>query len=271
MRYCLAWTRPQWRQVAGVQWEPAAESRPMTVPGVTAVPTVNDGTTGSYVVRRGPVETTTTPRPASWPAYVIVPEVAARTGWPGEPARSTPRWPGSQGLAGRSKPRTTRGRGCRGQVAARARAGGAGLAAAAATGGSLTVAGRAVAAVTGGAGSGVGGDAVAVRGRAGRVVRGIVVRRNWNGVMSGRCRWVGWLRTVSWGAVDNRVPVRFDLGWSRTLPVASHASGTTSHARIPVRSPRSRSTPGWVRTPGVRRGGPPGPARDNRDSADRTG
>src|SRR4051812_16384781 len=60
---------------------------------------------------------TMTPRPASGPAYVTVPEVAERTCWPGEPRRSRPRWPGSQGLGGGSNPRTTSGRGLSGQTA----------------------------------------------------------------------------------------------------------------------------------------------------------
>ena len=44
--------------------------------------------------------------------------------------------------------------------------------------------------------------------------------------------------------MDNRWPVRLRRGWSRTLPVASHVSGTTTHARTTARFPRSRDLPG---------------------------
>nr|WP_238176164.1 hypothetical protein [Kribbella albertanoniae] len=52
----------------------------MSVPTVTTVPARTAGTTGWYVVRRGPEATVTTPIPATEPAYATVPSVAARTG-----------------------------------------------------------------------------------------------------------------------------------------------------------------------------------------------
>jgi hypothetical protein len=54
-------------------------------------------------------------RPASSPANTTVPVAAAYTGWPGVPARSTPRWPRFQFGDGASNTRITAGRGLSGQ------------------------------------------------------------------------------------------------------------------------------------------------------------
>jgi hypothetical protein len=53
--------------------------------------------------------TLTTGRPATVPAKTTVPGPAAKIGVPAGPARSTPRWPASQGRGGGSKPRETDG------------------------------------------------------------------------------------------------------------------------------------------------------------------
>ena len=58
-----------------------------------ASPTSTTAVTGSYVVRSAPCTTTTTPRPATSPAYDTRPAPAARTGAPGAAGRSAPRWP----------------------------------------------------------------------------------------------------------------------------------------------------------------------------------
>ena len=58
-----------------------------------------------------PWSTTTTPRPASRPAKETWPGSAAWTGWPGEPSRSTPRWPAPHGSSGGSNASTTAGSG----------------------------------------------------------------------------------------------------------------------------------------------------------------
>jgi hypothetical protein len=48
-----------------------------------------------------------TPTPATVPAKAITPAPAASTTAPGDPARSTPRCPGSQGRGGGSNGRVT--------------------------------------------------------------------------------------------------------------------------------------------------------------------
>jgi hypothetical protein len=68
---------------------------------------VASGSTGSYVVRNVPCVTTSTPRPASGPAYVTIPAPAARTGAPSYVARSTPRCPGPHRVRGGSNGRRT--------------------------------------------------------------------------------------------------------------------------------------------------------------------
>ena len=129
-------------QAEGVEVGPAAQQPPVQAGGVAAAvtgarregadrvarrddvaATSTVAVTGSYVVRRSPCVTVTTPRPATGPANVTTPAPAATTVSPGTAARSTPRWPGSQRCAGGSKPRTTRGVGGSGQRQRRASGG----------------------------------------------------------------------------------------------------------------------------------------------------
>lgn len=99
----------------------------MRCPARARSPTRSEDATGSYVLRRPPGwRTTTTPRPATGPAWSTTPRPTATTGCPSRPARSTPRWPGPQRVEGRSKPRTTRGRGDNGHTHFRSPASGSG-------------------------------------------------------------------------------------------------------------------------------------------------
>jgi hypothetical protein len=56
-----------------MQWLDARSSVPITAPRATTSPACTLALTGSYVVRTPPWSTTTTPRPASGAAKVIVP------------------------------------------------------------------------------------------------------------------------------------------------------------------------------------------------------
>src|SRR5690348_14297953 len=60
--------------------------------------------------------TETVPRPPTTPTCDTVPAPTASTGWPGRPARSTPRCPAPHLVAGRTKGRSTVGRGESGQA-----------------------------------------------------------------------------------------------------------------------------------------------------------
>lgn len=66
------------------------------------------------MVRSSPCLITTTPLPATRPAKVTTPFPAASTRSPARPSKSTPRCPGSQFWAGRSKPKLSLA-GCNGQ------------------------------------------------------------------------------------------------------------------------------------------------------------
>jgi hypothetical protein len=66
--------------------------------------------------------------------------------------------------------------------------------------------------------------------------------------------------------VDNRCPVRFRRGRSRRLLAASHLAWGDYACPNPCATPSVlASSPGWGRTTGIRRDGPPGPSRVNRD------
>lgn len=85
---------------------------PTTVPAATEAPRSTSAVTGWKVVRNGgsPLPDrliATTPVPATVPAKDTVPPRTARTAVPTGAARSTPRWPGSQGDGGGSNRRST--------------------------------------------------------------------------------------------------------------------------------------------------------------------